>query len=79
MPRTGLKGAILARHFAALSRDERARTLGPDPTLQGRQEVTDTSCAAFVIDGTLRQDAMVATVLESRELTRPRKRLTLLN
>lgn len=38
--------AILARDFAALSRDDRARTLVLDPTRQGRQELTDAIRAA---------------------------------
>ena len=46
-----------------------------DPTRQGRQELTDAIRAALVTDGTLGKDAMVASVLESRDLTRPQARL----
>lgn len=74
-PDTQTRQAILARDFARLSREERARTLVLDPTRQGRQELTDAIRAALVTDGTLGQDAMVATVLESRDLTRPQARL----
>lgn len=74
-PDTQTRQAILARDFAALSREDRARTLVLDPTRQGRQELTDAIRAALVTDGTLGEDAMVATVLESRDLTRPQARL----
>lgn len=74
-PDTQTRQAVLARDFARLTRDERARTLVLDPTRQGRQELTDAIRAALVADGTLGEDAMVASVLESRDLTRPQARL----
>jgi ATP-dependent exoDNAse (exonuclease V) alpha subunit len=74
-PDTQTRQAILARDFARLSREERARTLVLDPTRQGRQELTNAIRAALVTDGTLGKDAMVASVLESRDLTRPQARL----
>ena len=71
--------AVAHRHDAAalvgLSREERARTLVLDPTRQGRQELTDAIRAALAADGTLGEDAMVASVLESRDFTRPQARL----
>ncbi|WP_183129180.1 ATP-dependent RecD-like DNA helicase [Sphingomonas sp. PP-F2F-G114-C0414] len=69
-PDTQTRQAVLARDFAALYREDRARTLVLDPTRQGRQELIDAIRAALVRDGTLGEDAMVATVLESRGLTR---------
>lgn len=74
-PGTQTRQAILARDFAALSRDDRARTLVLDPTRRGRQELTDAIRAALVTDGTLGKDAAVASVLKSRDLTRPQARL----
>jgi ATP-dependent exoDNAse (exonuclease V) alpha subunit len=74
-PDTQTRQAILARDFATLSREDRAKTLVLDPTRQGRQELTDAIRAALVRDGTLGEDAMVATVLEPRDLTRPQARL----
>ncbi|MET4898979.1 AAA family ATPase [Sphingomonadaceae bacterium jetA1] len=74
-PDTQTRQAVLARDFAALSREERARTLVLDPTRQGRQELTDAIRAALITDGTLGEDAMVARVLEPRGLTRTEARL----
>jgi hypothetical protein len=74
-PDTQTRQAILARDFAALSREERSRTLVLDPTRQGRQELTDAIRAALIRNGTLGEDAMVATILEPRGLTRAEARL----
>ncbi|MCL6305200.1 hypothetical protein M4Q69_11420, partial [Streptococcus agalactiae] len=57
----------LARDFAALFREDRAKTPVLDPTRQGGQELTDAIRAALVTDGTPGEDAMVASVLESRD------------
>ena len=51
-------------NFAALSREDRAATLVLDPTREGRQRLTDAIRLALLKDGTLGQDAVVATVLE---------------
>lgn len=74
-PDTQTRQAVLARDCAALSREERARTLVLDPTRQGRQELTDAIRAALIRNGTLGEDAMVARVLEPRGLTRAEARL----
>lgn len=74
-PDTQTRQAILARDFVKLTREERARTLVLDPTRQGRQELTDAIRAALITDGTLGKDAMVATILEPRGLTRTEARL----
>jgi len=59
-----IRRALIARDFAALSREERAGTLVLDPTREGRQRLTDAIRFALLNDGTLGQDAVVATVLE---------------
>lgn len=41
-----------------------------DPTREGRQQLTDAIRAALIRDGTLGDEALVATVLEPRGLTR---------
>ncbi len=74
-PDTQTRQAVLARDFAALSRDDRAKTLVLDPTRQGRQELTDAIRAALATDGTLGEEATVASVLEPRGLTRAQARL----
>lgn len=74
-PDAQTRQAVLARDFAKLTREERARTLVLDPTRQGRQELTDAIRAALIRNGTLGEDAMVATVLEPRGLTRAEARL----
>ncbi len=73
-PDTQTRHAILARDFTALSREDRAKTLVLDPTRQGRQDLTDAIRAALVTDGTLGREAMIATVLESRDLTQSQAR-----
>jgi conjugative relaxase-like TrwC/TraI family protein len=67
---TPTRHAIIARDFAQLSREERANTLVLDPTRAGRQALTDAIRLAQRGDGTLGEDALVATILESRGLAR---------
>lgn len=67
---TPTRQAIIAHDFARLSREESAQTLVLDPTRAGRQQLTDAIRLALRHDGTLGEDALVATVLESRGLTR---------
>ena len=62
--------ALIARDFAALSPQARAATLVLDPTREGRHRLTDAIRAALVNDGTLGKDAVSATVLQARDLTR---------
>jgi len=69
-PDTDTRIAIMARDFAKLSREERAQTLVLDPTRDGRQRLTDAIRAALVTDGTLGDQAVTATVLEPRGLSR---------
>lgn len=64
-----VRRARIARDFARLSREERARTLVLDPTREGRQALTDAIRAELVRDGTLGTRAMTVTVLESLGLT----------
>lgn len=73
-PDTQTRQDTLARDFAALSREDRAQTLVLDPTREGRQQLTDAIRAALIRDGTLGDDALVATVLEARGLTRAEAR-----
>lgn len=70
-PDTRILQAVLARGIALLSREERRRTLVLDPTRQGRQELTEAIRAALVTNRTWGTDAMVGSVLELRDLTRP--------
>ena len=65
-----IRHAMIARDFARLSPEERARTLVLDPTKEGRQRLTDAIRATLVQDGTLGAEAITATVLEPRGLTR---------
>jgi ATP-dependent exoDNAse (exonuclease V) alpha subunit len=65
-----IRRALIARDFAKLSRDDRAGTLVLDPTREGRARLTDAIRAALVRDGTLGQDAVVASVLEPCGLSR---------
>nr|WP_281377264.1 AAA family ATPase [Stakelama sediminis] len=65
-----IRRAFIARDFVALSPQERADTLVLDPTREGRQRLTDTIRLALRGDGTLGPDAITATVLEPRNLTR---------
>lgn len=69
-PDTDTRVAIIARDFARLSREDRAGTLVLDPTREGRQRLTDAIRAALVRDGTLGDEAVTATVLEPRGLSR---------
>lgn len=69
-PDTDTRVAIIARDFARLSPAERAGTLVLDPTREGRQRLTDAIRAALVRDGTLGDEAVTATVLEPRGLSR---------
>lgn len=69
-PEDDIRHALIARDFAALSPQERAATLVLDPTREGRQRLTDAIRAALVRDGTLGEDAITATVLQPRDLTR---------
>lgn len=62
--------ALIARDFAALSPQVRAATLVLDPTREGRHRLTDAIRAALVNDGTLGSDAVSATILQARDLTR---------
>lgn len=62
--------ALIARDFAALSPQARAATLVLDPTREGRHRLTDAIRAALVNDGTLGKDAVSATILQARDLTR---------
>ena len=62
--------AIIARDFAKLTPVERDQTLVLDPTHEGRQRLTDAIRAALVRDGTLGEDAVVASVLKPRGLRR---------
>lgn len=73
-PDAQTRQAILARDFAALPREERAQTLVLDPTREGRQQLTDAIRAALIRDGTLGDEALIATVLEPRGLTRAEAR-----
>jgi len=65
-----VRHALIAREFAALSPQERAQTLVLDPTREGRQRLTESIRLTLVKDGTLGQQALTATVLEPRGLTR---------
>lgn len=65
-----IRHSLIARDFAALSPQDRARTLVLDPTREGRQRLTDTIRLALVKDGTLGEDAVFASVLQARDLTR---------
>lgn len=69
-----IRHALIARDFAKLSPEERAATLVLDPTREGRQRLTESIRLALVRDGTLGQEAMVATVLEPVGLTRAEAR-----
>ncbi len=69
-PDSDTRIAIIARDFAKLSRDDRAGTLVLDPTREGRQRLTDAIRSALVTDGTLGDEALTATVLEPRGLSR---------
>ncbi len=71
--------AVLARDFAVLSREERAVTLVLDPTREGRRQLTDCIRVAPVRDGTLGEEALVATVLEARGLGMSTGKTTLVN
>ncbi len=64
-----VRRARIARDFARLSRQERARTLVLNPTREGRQALTDAIRAELVRDGTLGPRAMTVPVLESLGLT----------
>ena len=64
-----VRRARIARDFARLSRQERARTLVLDPTREGRQALTDAIRAELVRDGMLGTRAMTVTVLKSLGLT----------
>ncbi|WP_174278519.1 MobF family relaxase [Sphingomonas bacterium] len=66
--------AVIARDFAALSPEDRADTLVLDPTREGRQNLTDAIRVALVADGTLGDEAITATVLEPRGLSRAHAR-----
>jgi conjugative relaxase-like TrwC/TraI family protein len=65
-----IRHALIARDFAALSQEDRARTLVLDPTRKGRQRLTDAIRFALQKDGTLGEDVLVATVLEPCGLTK---------
>lgn len=67
---TDTRIAVIARDFAHLSPEDRAQTLVLDPTREGRQRLTDAIRLALVRDGTLGDEAVTATVLEPRGLTR---------
>ena len=70
----GDRYAAMARDYAALSRDERVRTLVMDPTRAGRDQLTDAIREELKRDGTLGPEAMRATVLDSRGLTKEEAR-----
>ena len=60
----------IAQDFARLSPQERASTIVLDPTREGRQLLTDAIRHELLRDGTLGDDALVASVLEPCGLTR---------
>lgn len=66
--------ARMAKDYSALSRTERAATLVMDPTRAGRDQLTDAIRAELKRDGTLGKEALRATVLESRGLTKEEAR-----
>jgi len=59
----------LARDFARLAPQERARTLILDPTREGRQALTDAIRTELVSDGTLGKRAIIVPMLESLGFT----------
>ncbi|WP_029622855.1 AAA family ATPase [Sphingomonas elodea] len=65
-----IRHAPIARDFVKLSPEERAATLVLDPTREGRQRLTESIRLALVRDGTLREEAMVTSVLEPVGLSR---------
>jgi ATP-dependent exoDNAse (exonuclease V) alpha subunit len=69
-----MRHALIARDFAKLSPEERAATLVLDPTREGRQRLTDSIRLALVRDGTLGEQAILASVLEPVGLTRAEAR-----
>ena len=69
-PDTDARLARIAQDFAKLSPEDRAGTLVLDPTREGRQRLTNAIRAELVADGTLGAEAITATVLESRGLSR---------
>lgn len=70
----GDRYADMARDFAALSSQERVGTLVMDPTREGRERLTEAIRDELKRDGTLGDDAVYASTLESSGLTREEAR-----
>jgi conjugative relaxase-like TrwC/TraI family protein len=74
LPQASDRYAAMAKDYAALSPNERARTLVMDPTRAGRDHLTDAIRTELKRDGTLGVEAIKATVLDSRGLTKEEAR-----
>lgn len=67
-PEADIRRARLARDFLKLAPQDRDGTIILDPTREGRRLLTDTIRLGLLKEGTLGPDAVVATVLEGRDL-----------
>jgi ATP-dependent exoDNAse (exonuclease V) alpha subunit len=70
----GDRRSAMARDYAALTPDQRARTLVLDTTREGRELLTQAIRAELRKDGTLSAETLSATTLESKGLTREEAR-----
>jgi len=69
-----IRRVIIARDFAALTPEQRARTLVMDTTREGRELLTDAIRAELRRDGTLTGEQVRAATLESKGLTKEEAR-----
>ena len=69
-PETDIRHAKMARDFVRLTPEQRAATLVLDPTRVGRHQLTDAIRLALIREGQLGSEAVTASVLEARGLTR---------
>jgi len=69
-----VRRAWMARDFAALTPEQRARTLVMDTTREGRELLTEAIRAELRRDGTLTGDELRAATLESKGLTKEEAR-----
>ncbi len=63
-----IRRALLARDFLKLTPSERAEAIVLDPTREGRRQLADTIRTGLIREGALGAKAVVANVLESRDL-----------
>ena len=67
-PEADIRRAKLAHDFLKLTPEERAQTIVLDPTRDGRRLLADTIREGLIRDGSLGNEAVIAKVLEGRDL-----------